>query len=116
MRCSGDQPHPPTHPPSLLLTLTASLRLGVVVEQDGFDQAGQDLGHVNAHNLRDHLWEVDARLQGLSLDEQVIGELVQLPHNLRQRDRKENIRREMLNGETRLGGPRRAAERERGCR
>lgn len=47
---------------------------------------------MNAHNLRDHLREVDARLQGLSLDEQIVGELVQLPHNLRRRGRGERGR------------------------
>lgn len=52
------------------------LSLGCIVEKDGFHHAGEDLGHMNAHNLRDHLWEVDMCVQGLSLDEQVIGELV----------------------------------------
>ena len=47
---------------------------------------------MNAHDLRDHLWEVDARLQGLGLDEQVVGELVQLPHNLGKRRQRERGR------------------------
>lgn len=42
---------------------------------------------MNTDNLRDHLGEVDTRLQGLSLDEEIIGELVQFPHNLRRKDR-----------------------------
>lgn len=58
------------------------------MEQDGLDHAGEDLGHMNAHNLRDHLWEVDTGLQRLSLDEQIVGELVQLPHNLKQGKKK----------------------------
>lgn len=37
---------------------------------------------MDAHDLRDHLREVDARLQRLSLDEQIVGELVELPHDL----------------------------------
>lgn len=57
--------------------------LGRVVEKDGLDHAGQDLGHVDAHDLRDHLREVDAGLQGLGLDEEIVGELVELPHDLR---------------------------------
>lgn len=46
------------------------------VKKNGFDHAGEDLGHVNAHYLRDHLREVDVRLQSLRLYEQIIGELV----------------------------------------
>ena len=53
------------------------------MEKDGLDHAREDLGHMDADNLRDHFWEVDAHLQGLSLDEEIIGELVQLSHNLR---------------------------------
>lgn len=53
-----------------------------VVEQDGFDHAREDLGHVGAHDLRDHLGEADARLQRLRPDKQVVGELVELPHHL----------------------------------
>lgn len=52
------------------------------VKENGFDHAGEDLGYVNAHNLRDHFREVDVRLQSLCLNEQIVGELVQLPHNL----------------------------------
>lgn len=52
------------------------------MEQDGFNHAREDLGHMDAHDLRDHLREVDARLQRLSLDEQIVGELVELPHDL----------------------------------
>lgn len=37
---------------------------------------------MDAHDLRDHLREVDARLQRLGLDEQIVGELVELPHDL----------------------------------
>lgn len=55
--------------------------LGRVVEKDGLDHARQDLRHVNADDLRDHLREVDAHLQGLSLDEEVVSELMQVPHN-----------------------------------
>lgn len=50
--------------------------LGRVVEKDGPDHAREDLGHMDAHNLRDHLWEVDVRLQRPSVDEQIVGELV----------------------------------------
>lgn len=46
------------------------------MKKNGFDHAGEDLGHVNAHYLRDHLREVDVRLQSLRLYEQIIGELV----------------------------------------
>lgn len=46
------------------------------VKKNGFDHTGEDLGHVNAHDLRDHLREVDLRLQSLRLYEQVVGELV----------------------------------------
>lgn len=46
------------------------------MKKNGFDHAGEDLGHVNAHNLRDHLREVDVRLQSLCLYEQIVGELV----------------------------------------
>lgn len=56
--------------------------LGRVVEKDGLDHARQNLRHVNADDLRDHLREVDAHLQGLSLDEEVVGELMQVSHNL----------------------------------
>lgn len=63
------------------------------MEKDGLDHAGEDLGHVDADNLGDHLWEVDPRLEGLSLQEQIISELVQLPHNLR---RKSEKRREVI--------------------
>lgn len=52
------------------------------MKKDGFDHAGEDLGYVNAHNLRDHLWEIDVSLQSLCLYEQIVGELVQLSHNL----------------------------------
>lgn len=55
------------------------------MEQDGLDHAREDLRHVNADDLGDHLREVDAHLQGLSLDEEVVGELVQLSHDLRWR-------------------------------
>lgn len=37
---------------------------------------------MDADNLRDHLREVDAGLQGLSFNEKLISELMQLPHNL----------------------------------
>lgn len=48
---------------------------------------------MDADNLRDHLGEVDTRLQGLSLDEEIIGELVQFPHNLRrEKKKKKNYR------------------------
>lgn len=63
------------------------------MEKDGLDHAGEDLGHVDADNLGDHLWEVDPRLEGLSLQEQIISELVQLPHNL---SRKSEKRREVI--------------------
>lgn len=53
------------------------------MEKDGLHHARQDLGHVNADDLGDHLWEVHARLQGLGLDEKIVGELVQLPDDLR---------------------------------
>lgn len=62
-------------------------RLGRVVEKDGLDHAREDLGHVDADDLRDHLGEVDTHLQGLGLDEEIIGELVQLPDNLRSGER-----------------------------
>lgn len=55
-------------PPSLLPFLPPSLLLMCVVEQDGFDHARQDLGHVGAHDLRDHFREVDSRLQRLGAD------------------------------------------------
>lgn len=71
----------------------ALFRLGRVVEEDGLDHAWEDLGHMDADNLRDHLGEVDTRLQGLSLDEEIIGELVQFPHNLRrEKKKKKNYR------------------------
>lgn len=57
------------------------------VKENGLDHAGEDLGNMNAHDLRDHLWEVDMRLQSLRLYEQVVGELVQLPHNLEDEER-----------------------------
>lgn len=49
---------------------------------------------MDAHDLRDHLREVDARLQRLSLDEQIVGELVELPHDLEGggRDKREHTR------------------------
>ena len=65
---------------------------GRVVKKDGLDHARENLGHVDAHDLRDHLWEVDVRLQGLSLDEQIVGELVQLLHDLRTTGREERVR------------------------
>ena len=73
--------------------------LGGIVEKYGLDHAWEDLGHVNAHNLWDHLWKVDPRLQGLGLDEQIIGELVQLPHNLwmRERETETEIRHRVIN-------------------
>lgn len=46
------------------------------VKKNGFDHTGEDLGHVNAHDLRDHLREVDLHLQSLRLYEQIVGELV----------------------------------------
>lgn len=45
---------PPSLPPFFLVC---------VVKQDGLNHARQDLGHMVAHDLRDHLGEVDARLQ-----------------------------------------------------
>lgn len=52
------------------------------MEQDGLDHAGENLGHVDTHDLRNHLWEADAILQRLSLHEKIIGELMKLPDNL----------------------------------
>lgn len=46
------------------------------MEKDGLDHPREDFGHVDAHNLRDHLWEADMHMHGLSLDEQIVGELV----------------------------------------
>lgn len=66
------------------------------VEEDGLDHTWEDLGHMNAHDLRDHLWEVHACLQRLSLYKQIIGELVQLPHNLRTTTRGEPERKTVL--------------------
>lgn len=71
---SGTPALPSFFPPSLLLMC--------VVEQDGFDHAREDLGHVGAHDLRDHLREDDACLQRLGPHKQVVGELVELPHHL----------------------------------
>lgn len=42
---------------------------------------------MDADDLRDHLGEVDTHLQGLGLDEEIIGELVQLPDDLRSGER-----------------------------
>lgn len=58
-----------------------------VVKQDGLDHAWEDLGHVVAHDLRDHLGEVDARLQWLGPDEQVVGELMEFAYHLREVER-----------------------------
>lgn len=49
---------------------------GCIVEKYRLDHARKDLGHMNVHDLWDHLWEADASLQRLSLDEQIIGELM----------------------------------------
>lgn len=46
------------------------------MKKNRFDHAGEDLGHVDVHNLRDHFWEVDVRLQSFCLHEQIVGELV----------------------------------------
>lgn len=73
-------------------TLLGRSSLGRVVEQDGLNHAREDLGHMDAHDLRDHLREVDARLQRLSLDEQIVGELVELPHDLQGGGRDERER------------------------
>lgn len=73
-------------------TLLGRSSLGRVVEQDGLNHAREDFGHMDAHDLRDHLREVDARLQRLSLDEQLVGELVELPHDLQGGGRDERAR------------------------
>ena len=52
------------------------------MEQNGFDHAREDLGNVDAHYLRDHLGEADTVLQRLRLNEEVVGELVELPDDL----------------------------------
>lgn len=60
------------------------------MEKDGLDHAREDLGHVDADDLRDHLGEVDTHLQGLGLDEEIVGELVQLPDNLKIRRKRQS--------------------------
>ena len=59
------------------------------VEQNGLHHAREDLRHVHAHDLRDHLGEADAVLQGLCLHEEVVGELVELPDDLEERGTQE---------------------------
>lgn len=46
------------------------------MKKNRFDHAGEDLGHVDVYNLRDHFREVDVRLQSFCLHEQIVGELV----------------------------------------
>lgn len=84
-RSQGLPPPPPSFLPSSLLLMC-------VVEQDGFDHAREDLGHVGAHDLRDHLREDDACLQRLGPHKQVVGELVELPHHLGEGGRRESAR------------------------
>ena len=56
------------------------------MEKNGLDHAGEDLRHVDAHDLRDHLGEADAVLQRLRLHEEIVGELVELPDDLEEQE------------------------------
>lgn len=52
------------------------------MKEDWLNHACEHLGHVNADDLRDHLWIADSGGQRLGLDKQIKCKLLEFPHDL----------------------------------
>lgn len=64
------------------------------MKQDWFRQAGEDFWHLDRDDFCNHFGKADLRGQGPSLDKEVKGELVQLPNNLGEGEKRERKRGE----------------------